>query len=162
MPFFGVILVCIFPHSDWIRRNTPGMPENADQNNSEYLHFSRSYRIYAGQTAPPSSDIIDRAWYKSFMRKSMKSVQRWWTLLDIGQWMLQPQVHFNKNLPLSTGYIFIHYSFLWIWSHLMKKSFNNKHHFLCCEQGSLFNPSPRFGKWSSSFWVIQSFVKLKL
>ena len=122
MPFFGVILVCIFPHSDWIWRNTPGMPENADQNNSEYLHFSRSYRIYAGQTAPPSSDIIDRAWYKSFMRKSMKSVQRWWTLLGIGQWMLQPQVHFNKNLPLSTGYIFIHYSFLWIWSHLMKKS----------------------------------------
>ena len=122
MPFFGVILVCIFPHSDWIRRNTPGMPENADQKNSEYLHFSRSYRIYAGQTAPPSSDIIDMAWYKSFMRKSMKSVQRWWTLLDIGQWMLQPQVHFNKNLPLSTGYIFIHYSFLWIWSHLMKKS----------------------------------------
>ena len=31
---FGVILVRIFPHSDWIR-------ENADQNNSEYGHFSR-------------------------------------------------------------------------------------------------------------------------
>ena len=32
---FGVILVCIFPHSDWIRRDT-------DQNNSEYGHFLRS------------------------------------------------------------------------------------------------------------------------
>ena len=31
---FGVILVRIFPHSDWAR-------ENADQNNSEYEHFSR-------------------------------------------------------------------------------------------------------------------------
>ena len=29
---FGVILVHIFPHPDWIR-------ENADQNNSEYLFF---------------------------------------------------------------------------------------------------------------------------
>ena len=36
---FGVILVHIFPHSDWIRRD---IRENADQNNSEYGHFSRS------------------------------------------------------------------------------------------------------------------------
>ena len=35
MSVFGVILVRIFPHSDWIR-------ENADQNNSKYGHFSRS------------------------------------------------------------------------------------------------------------------------
>ena len=32
---FGVILVRIFPYSDWIQ-------ENADQNNSEYGHFLRS------------------------------------------------------------------------------------------------------------------------
>ena len=35
MYVFGVILVPIFRHSDWIR-------ENADQNNSEYGHFFRS------------------------------------------------------------------------------------------------------------------------
>ena len=34
----GVILVHIFPHSDWIFR----MGENAAQNNSEYGHFLRS------------------------------------------------------------------------------------------------------------------------
>ena len=42
---FGVILSRIFPHSDWIRRDTlylVRMRENADQNNSEYGHFARS------------------------------------------------------------------------------------------------------------------------
>ena len=34
---FGITLVRIFPHLDWIR-----MRENADQNNAEYGHFSRS------------------------------------------------------------------------------------------------------------------------
>ena len=36
---FGVILVGIFPHSDWIRIQSE-MRENADQNNSEYGHFT--------------------------------------------------------------------------------------------------------------------------
>ena len=42
-----VVLACIFPHSDWIRRETSTSPysvwmrENADQNNFEYGHFLR-------------------------------------------------------------------------------------------------------------------------
>ena len=39
---YGVFLVRIFPHSDWIRRDTEysvGMRENTDQENSEYRHF---------------------------------------------------------------------------------------------------------------------------
>ena len=36
----GIILVHIFPHSDWIR--TVRMREGKDQNNSEYGHFLRS------------------------------------------------------------------------------------------------------------------------
>ena len=45
MSVFGVILVRIFPHSDWIRRDMSISPysvqmrENTDQNNSEYRHF---------------------------------------------------------------------------------------------------------------------------
>ena len=45
---FGVILVRIFPHSDWIRKiriispYSVLMRENADQNNSEYRYFSGS------------------------------------------------------------------------------------------------------------------------
>ena len=48
---FRVILVRIFPHSDWIRRDTEirsislysvWMRENSDQYNSEYGHFTRS------------------------------------------------------------------------------------------------------------------------
>ena len=45
---FGVILVRIFPHSNWIRRDNLCLSvfslnaENADQNNSDYWHFSRS------------------------------------------------------------------------------------------------------------------------
>ena len=48
MSVFGVILVHIFPHSDWIRRDTeyPSVfspnAENGDQNNSVDRHFSRS------------------------------------------------------------------------------------------------------------------------
>ena len=41
---FGVILVRIFPQSDWIRRDTQysvRMRENTDQNNSEHGHFLR-------------------------------------------------------------------------------------------------------------------------
>ena len=45
---FAVILVNIFPHSDWIWRDTPYLSEfspnagNVDQNNSKYGHFLRS------------------------------------------------------------------------------------------------------------------------
>ena len=45
---FRIILVRVFPHSDWMRRDTlylsysVTMPENTDQNNSEYGHFLRS------------------------------------------------------------------------------------------------------------------------
>ena len=49
---FAVILVSIFPHSDWIRRDTPYLSEfspnvgkcgkNADQNTSKYGLFLRS------------------------------------------------------------------------------------------------------------------------
>ena len=48
MSAFGVILVRIFSHSEWIRRDTEYLPysvrmqENAHKNNSEYGHFSRS------------------------------------------------------------------------------------------------------------------------
>ena len=40
---FGVILVGIFPYSDWIQRYTPysvGMPENTNQKNPKYGLFS--------------------------------------------------------------------------------------------------------------------------
>ena len=48
MSLFGVILVLISPHSDWIRKETEYSPyparmwENAEQNNSECRQFSRS------------------------------------------------------------------------------------------------------------------------
>ena len=51
MSVFGVIRVRIFPHSDWIRRDTPylsvfsRMRENADQNNFKYGHFLRSEQV---------------------------------------------------------------------------------------------------------------------
>ena len=44
MSIFWVFLVHIFPHSDWIRRDTDSpfsvrIRENTDQSNSEYGHF---------------------------------------------------------------------------------------------------------------------------
>ena len=39
VPVFGVILVRIFPHLDWIQ-------ENADQNNFDYGHFFIFYGTY--------------------------------------------------------------------------------------------------------------------
>ena len=43
---FGIILVRIFPHLDWTRRDSiwahaVQMRENTDQNNSEYGHFTQ-------------------------------------------------------------------------------------------------------------------------
>ena len=57
---FGVILVRIFPHSDWIRRDPylVQMLENTDQNNSEYGNFLRSvlmetfYAVYINDNIP--------------------------------------------------------------------------------------------------------------
>ena len=53
VPVFGNFLVRIFPHSDWIRRDTEYLPysvfmrENTNHKNSKYGHFSRgdSYSI---------------------------------------------------------------------------------------------------------------------
>ena len=51
---FGVILVPIFRHSDWIRRDTEYLSgsvrlwENADQNNFDYGHFLRSVCPHTG------------------------------------------------------------------------------------------------------------------
>ena len=45
---FRVNLVCIFPHSDRIRRDTPYLSvfsPNVDQNNSEYGHFLQSVML---------------------------------------------------------------------------------------------------------------------
>ena len=42
MYVLGVILVRIFPHSDWISPYSVRMRENTDQNNSEYGYFLRS------------------------------------------------------------------------------------------------------------------------
>ena len=45
MSVFGVFLVRVFPHLDWILRFSPysvRMRENTDQKNSEYGHFSHS------------------------------------------------------------------------------------------------------------------------
>ena len=50
---FGVSLVCIFPHSDWIQKDTAISPysvlmrENADLKNTEYGHFSRNVSFMA-------------------------------------------------------------------------------------------------------------------
>ena len=47
MPVFGDFLVRIFPHLDWIRKDTPYLSEfspmqkNADQKKSDYGHFLR-------------------------------------------------------------------------------------------------------------------------
>ena len=45
MSIFGVFLVLILPHSDWIQRDTPCLSvftRNMDQKTSEFGHFSRS------------------------------------------------------------------------------------------------------------------------
>ena len=42
MSVFGVILVPIFPHSNWIGGDSVGILKNADQTNSEYGYFLRS------------------------------------------------------------------------------------------------------------------------
>ena len=57
--YSGLHFSCIFPHSDWIRRDNPYLSvfslnagkcgKNADHNNSEYEHFLRSAIFPNGQ-----------------------------------------------------------------------------------------------------------------
>ena len=56
MSVFGIILVRIFLHSDWTRRDIQS--ENTDQNNSEYEHFLRSYEILLWDYEIMRFDII--------------------------------------------------------------------------------------------------------
>ena len=49
MSVYEYFLVRIFPHSDWIRiilLYSLQMPENTDQENSEYEHFSRTVCVF--------------------------------------------------------------------------------------------------------------------
>ena len=66
MSVFGVFLVRIFPHSDWIRRDTLSispysvwMRKNTDQKNPEEGHFSRAASSFKGLQA-----------YKAFVSES--------------------------------------------------------------------------------------------
>ena len=51
VPVFGVILVRIFPHSDW-------MQKNMDQKNSEYGHFLRSVIVNFEQNPEAHSKLF--------------------------------------------------------------------------------------------------------
>ena len=69
MSVFGVILVRIFPHLDWIRRNTeylfvfsPNMGK-CGQNNSKYGHFLRS--VY--------SEVFWEELFSKFCKNSWKN-----------------------------------------------------------------------------------------
>ena len=73
---FGVILVLIFQHSDWIRRVfvrispfSVRMQENASQNNSEYEHYLCSVTI----SRPPR--ISDAVTFLTFCSSSAISSQ---------------------------------------------------------------------------------------
>ena len=72
---FGVILVRIFPHLDWIRRDTPYFSVfspnagNAGQNNSEYRHY-----LYSVTTSRPSR-ISDAVTFLTFCSSSAISSQ---------------------------------------------------------------------------------------
>ena len=53
MSVFGVILVHKFPHPNWIRRD-------ADQNNSEYGHFSRRESLWSSVNITTKNVYHDR------------------------------------------------------------------------------------------------------
>ena len=75
MSVFGVILVLIFPHLDWI--NLVQMWKNADQNNSVYGHFLRSvllHLIHLSNCLPKIFSLIILA---VFSIKSIKFFLRW-------------------------------------------------------------------------------------
>ena len=67
---FGVILVCIFPHSDWIRR------DNSDQNNYKCDHFLHSVKVL----------IVRNMLVKVSSKTSCKYCLKEWNLICL--WML--------------------------------------------------------------------------
>ena len=70
MSLFGVILVPIFPHWDGIRREkeyslySARMRENAEQNNSECGHFSRSDYLLGHEEKPYTAQKMKKSLMK--------------------------------------------------------------------------------------------------
>ena len=78
MSVFGFFLICIFPYSGWIRRDTPylQMWENTVQKNFKYGHFSRgAYFIFSLNIA----HFGEKNHSISITRKSWKFNQSIWT-----------------------------------------------------------------------------------
>ena len=95
------------------------MLENADQNNSKYEHFLRSVlnefkQIF--ETIPNNFYLWCTLLFKDF----------WDNNLDLFIPLIQWQINTAQKMKFSIKDFFSKYdqigSFLWIWSHLLKKS----------------------------------------
>ena len=118
MPSFGVIVVRIFPHSGWIRRYTEylcsvRMWENADRNNSEYGHFSRSLTVllcYFKMVTFPEY-IIYSANGTMYRVISSRSTAPYCLPQPLTAWKSKAQPHYHKAFLVlrKTNNWFYHY-----------------------------------------------------
>ena len=128
MSVFGVILVRIFPHSDWMRRDTEDLSvfilnygkcgKNADQKNSKYGHFLRSViERYNIDPDVQHSDIIgmfkesNLAFIGPTAQKLKFSIENFVSKCDqIGKKYLRIWSHLLKKY-LTENFIFVRYIF---------------------------------------------------
>ena len=124
MSVFGVNLVRISSHLDRIRRDTRylysvRMLENADQNNSKYEHFLRSVLNEFKQ-------IFETIPNNFYLRCTLLFKDFWDNNLDLFIPLIQWQINTAQKMKFSIKDFFSKCdqigSFLWIWSHLLKKS----------------------------------------
>ena len=73
MSVFGVILVRLFSHSYWIRRDTLSR-ENGDQNNFEYEHHTHSDTITIYQLDIELRDLKNRSLRKTLVFRNIKNI----------------------------------------------------------------------------------------
>ena len=130
MSVFGVILVCIFPHSDWIEilRISPysvQVRENADQINSEYGHFMQCLLIL--ETKINNDPLSDSQCIISIIHVSTLFIQRYvWSPTSAISTSTHKSSHARthaRTRSLAPSMIFIwtftpahdHYLVIWVW-----------------------------------------------
>ena len=178
---FGVILVRIFPHLDWIWRDTEvRMRENADQNNSEYEHFLRS-------NICTEADLVGTASAEKFMK--VKQYNRGVLLLKVvyealqqikleafEEWLLS--THRSKSIEIPWVWrvgksdwttkpnefqrrYWIGYSFVWKIPKIWRDTFRPRNYGKILEQLHRNGAdSSRFHQINKKWWIVCTFTSI--
>ena len=109
VPVFEVLLVRVFPHSDWIRSISPysvRMRENMDRNNSEYGHSLCSDVVADKQIQKLCGEIANLSENVKVSWMPMKdSTVKWWLEKNVNKILENRLVNLEKQVSWLTWLI---------------------------------------------------------